>query len=565
MAAAALSLAQAIVFDGAAVVDGTGAPARRTRVVVRGERIESVSPEAPIPAGAQIVNAEGQTLIPGLFDLHTHLSSSAVSGVDGDWGKNLKAYLLHGVTSVADFGTYPETFEPMRRLVREGHVAGPRLHLAARITTPGGHGAELGRGDSFSIEVTTPNEARAAVGRVLPYAPDAIKVFTDGWRYGAGPDMTSMNLATLAEIVKQAHAHGIEVMTHTVTLERAKDAARAGVDVIAHGVGDTRVDAELVHLLKEHGTTYVSTMAVYETKAGTALTAARRRRWDYLNANLAAIHQGGAAIGSGTDAGVTGTPHGRSTLRELELMVSAGLSPLQAITSAASTSAKALHVDRERGTIEPGKLADLVLIQGAPHERIEDIYKVAGVWLGGRRLDLAKFRSDIASADVTPIAAVGAQSLIDDMEAAERTNLGTLRVNASDSGSGSSRAIFQRIARAPGNHALAIQSRMAEKAKPFVQIWLPLRPGGIEPVDASRFEGIQFEARGEGTYKLILQRRSARNPEAAFQAGPSWSQIAIPFAQLKVARPRDLLVVAFEIARPAGSHAWLELDNVRFY
>jgi imidazolonepropionase-like amidohydrolase len=574
MAAAALSLAmsllaQVIVFDGATVVDGTGAPGRRTRVVVRGEHIESVSSDAAIPGGALVVKGDGQTLIPGLFDLHTHMSSSAVPGLDGDWGKNLKAYLLHGVTSVVDFGTYPETFEPMRRLLREGHVAGPRLHLAARITTPGGHGAELGRGDFFSIEVTTPNEARAAVARVWPYAPDAIKVFTDGWRYGAGPDMTSMNQATLAEIVKQAHAHGIEVLTHTVTLERAKDAARARVDVIAHGVGDARVDTELIRLLKEHGTTYVSTMAVYETKAGTPPTAARRRRWDNLNANLAAIYQGGGAIGTGTDAGVTGTLHGRSTLRELELMVDSGLTPLQAITAATSTSAKAIHVDRDRGTIEPGKLADLVLVQGSPHERIKDIYNVAGVWLGGRKLDLPRFRSDIASEDVTPLAALGAHALIDDMEAEERTNLGTLRVNATDPGSGSSQAIFQRITRTLGNHALAIQARMAEKEWPFVQIWLPLRPGGIEPVDASRFEGIQFEARGEGSYKLILQRRSARNsranPEAAFEAGPSWSQIAIPFAQLKALRPRDLVVVAFEIARPAGSHAWLELDNVRFY
>ena len=590
--AAPLLAQQVTVFDGAMVVDGTGAPARQARVVVRDGRIAAVAEDAAIPPGAQVVNAEGHTLIPGLFDLHTHMPYSGVPGLGGDWGKNLKAYLLHGVTSAVDFGTYPETFEPMRRLLREGRLEGPRLHLAARMTTPGGHGAEAGRGDFFSLEVTTPSEARAAMARLLPYQPDAIKVFTDGWRYGAGADMTSMNEGTLAEIVRLAHAQGVEVMTHTVTLERAKIAARAGVDAIAHGVGDSRVDAEFIKLLAAKKTAYVSTLAVFESKtwpapallasflepaalriaakmsnASAPETAARRRRWANLNANLAALFESGAAVGSGTDAGVTGTLHGRSSLREIELMVGAGLTPLQAIAAATSVSARAIHVDAERGTIEPGKLADLVMIHGAPHERIADIYRVADVWMGGRRLDLEKLRQEIASEKVTPIPARPAVALIDDMEQ-ERTSLDTLRVNASDPGLDNSKSIFQRVTRTPGNHALAFHAHMGEKADPFAQVWFPLSRGGIEPVDASRFHGIQFEARGEGGYKLIVHGRSRRTgsqPEAAFQAGPAWSRVAIPFGRLAGLDPRELLIAAFEIARPPGTHGWLELDNVRFY
>ena len=595
---AALGSAQVTVIENGLVVDGRGGEARPLTVVIRGDRIESVSAGiAAKPPGARVIDAAGHTLIPGLFDLHTHLPYSGLAGLTGDWGKNLAAYLLHGVTSVADFGTYPETFAPMRRLLRDG-MPGPRIHLAARMTTPGGHGAEAGRGDFFSLEVTTPAEARAAVARLLPYEPDAIKVFTDGWRYGAGADMTSMDEATLAEIVKQAHAHDIEVMTHTVTLERAKAAARAGVDVIAHGVGDAQVDADFVALLKRHGTAYVSTMAVYESKtwptastpspfsyflepaalrivsrmsnARTEPTAARRRRWENLNHNLVTIFKAGGLVGAGTDAGVTGTLHGRSSLRELELMVAAGMTPLEAITAATLSSAKAIHVDRDRGSIEPGKLADLVMVRGAPHERISDLYQVDGVWLGGQAVDLAALRQQIASEGVTPIQAVPARAMIDDMESASRTSLGTLRVNASDPGHDNSKAMFQRVARSAGNHALAIQSHMGEKENPFVQLWLPLSEGAIEPVDASRFKGIRFEARGEGTYKLILQKRSVRStrgghPEAAFEAGPAWKQVTIPFVKLNAAGVRDLLVVAFEIARPPGTHGWLELDTVRFY
>ena len=99
----------------------------------------------------------------------------------------------------------------------------------------------------------------------LAYKPDVIKVFTDGWRYGTAANLTSMNLETLSAIVADAHAAGLKVFTHTVTLEGAKIAARAGVDALAHGIGDEPADDELLELLKKTGTAYAPTLAVYET------------------------------------------------------------------------------------------------------------------------------------------------------------------------------------------------------------------------------------------------------------------------------------------------------------
>jgi len=582
------------VIQGGWVVDGTGAPAQRARVVVRDGRIAEVGGSGEVP-GAQVIDAAERTVIPGLFDLHTHLPYAGLPGLQGDWAKNLAAYLLHGVTSAVDFGTYPETFEPMRRLLRDGRVIGPRLHLAARITTPGGHGAEAGRGDFFSLEVTTPREAQAAVERWLPYQPDAIKVFTDGWRYGAGPDMTSMDEATLAAIVKHAHAKGIKVLTHTVTLERAKQAVRAGIDVLAHGIGDARADDEFLKLLRDKQTTYVSTLAVYESKkwpgrdvlaafldpAGLAAalrmsssdnppTAPRRRRWGNLTANVAAVHRAGGRIGAGTDAGVTGTIHGRSSIRELELLVESGLTPLEAIAAATSSSARALGVAAERGTIEPGKLADLVLIDGQPHERIADLYRVAGVWMEGRALDLGAIRRTATAPEVTPLPALTAKPIIDDMENPQRTSVDTLRVNASDPGHDNSHLLFQQILRAGGKgHALAIQARMGDKEAPYAQVWLPLSRGGVEPVDASRYRGIEFDTRGDGRpYKLIFQHRGVRDnkfPSAPFRAGAKWQRQRVPFSALGLTGPAGLTVLAFEIARGPGTLGWLELDNVRFY
>ncbi|NOT61047.1 MAG: amidohydrolase, partial [Acidobacteria bacterium] len=151
-----------IAIMGATVVDGTGAQPQQLNILIQGNRITAIAPKIELPPNTKTIDAEGMTLLPGIFDLHTHLPYASGGGVNGDWPKNLKAYLYCGVTSVVDFGTYPETFEPMRRLIKDGAVVAPRLHLAARMSTPGGHGAEGGRGDFFSLEVTSPREARAA-------------------------------------------------------------------------------------------------------------------------------------------------------------------------------------------------------------------------------------------------------------------------------------------------------------------------------------------------------------------------------------------------------------------
>ena len=579
-----LLLAAVTAIVGATLIDGTGAPPRQATVVIDGERILSVGSEPP--PGAAVIRAEGHTLTPGFFDLHTHLPYSGVTGLTGDWGKNLKAYLYCGVTSVADFGTYPETFEPMRRLLGTGVLPGPRIHLAARITTPGGHGAEGGRGDFFSLEVITPEEARVATRRWLAYKPDAIKVFTDGWRYGTSADMTSMEEPTLRAIVDEAHKQGVEVMTHTVTLERAKIAARADVDVIAHSVGDAPVDAELVKLLRAKRTAYVPTLAVSEFKPGplapllrevlepAALkrveprpvrtpSPSRVTRWNTLLANVANLRAAGILIAAGSDAaGATGTLHGYSSLRELELLTAAGLTPLEAITAATGESAKAIHVDHERGAIAAGMLADLVLIQGAPHENIHDIERIRRVWLGGKEIDRAQLQRDIATATVTSIPSRKAVALVDDVEA-ERTNLDTQRVNATDSGLNHSTMMFQRIARPGGGHALAIQARMSVKTRPFVQLWLPLSKGAVEPVDATQFRHVQFDVRGDGDYALLFSRRSLRTynfPRTPFRGAADWQTIQVPLPP----NPADLTALAFEIVRAPGALGWLEIDNVRF-
>jgi len=592
---------------GATVIDGTGAEPSRQTVVIRGDRIEAVGPNVEPPAGARRIDAEGMTLMPGLFDLHTHLPYSSVNGAANDWPKNLKAYLYCGVTSVVDFGAYGEMFEPMRRLIKTGAVAAPRISLAVRITTPGGHGAEGGRGESFSLEVSTAREARAAVRSALAYQPDVIKAFTDGWRYGAAPDMSSMNEETLTALVDEAHKNGLEVLTHTVTLERAKIAARAGVDVIAHGVGDRAADEELFRLMKAKGTTYAPTLAVYEPRGRDILTPLlgavlapearlafvppqnqpmrpaddsaengdppRVRRWTILQNNTAALRKAGITFGVGTDSGVTGTHHGWATLRELQLLVAGGLTPLEAITAATGAAARAIKVDDARGVIAPGKIADLVLVEGEPHKDIRDVEKIKRVFLGGREIDRGRLAREIAEPGLTPLQAIKAQESIDDFERANgRSSIDTLWVNSTDPGVDATKMLFGRIARKGGGHALSVTARMSEKDRAFGRADIPLSRGAIEPVDTGAFRGVRFDARGDGDYQLIVSAYGAPNFQAPFKVSPQWQTIRIDFSSLKQPQgqsatwPGDKLrMLSFEIARPAGTFAWLEIDNLKFY
>ena len=588
-AAALCAQPQVTVIRGARVVDGTGAPARVATVVIRGNSIESVGSAGAIPAGARIIDAAGQTLVPGLFDLHTHLWASGVPGLPADWARSLASYLASGVTTVDDFSAYGEMFAPMRRLLDSRAVAAPHVNIAARLSTPGGHGTEAGWGDFMTLTASTVEEAHARMKTVLAYKPDVIKIFTDGWRYGTAPNLSSMNLETLSAMVSDAHAAGLKVLTHTVTLDGARIAAAAGVDVLAHGIGDAPADDELIRLLKSKRTFYVSTLAVYEPRGGDVAERARqmlpvsleparprsggeiaperRQRWQTLLANVNRLYASGVPIACGTDAGMSGTYHGWATLHELELMVEAGLTPLEALTAATSASARALGI-ADRGTIAPGKLADLLLVEGRPDETISDIEKTRRVFLGGREIGLAALGKSLQSSEPLALPAHPVPALIDDMESRDgRTSLGTLRVNSTDAGPDHSAMLFLPIVRSGADHALMVSARMASKASPYVRLELPLTPGAVEPADISQYSGVSVDARGEGAFRLLLYSYgvpAANYFSAPLTASTEWQTLQIPFGK-GAAWAGSARAIAFELSGDPGAAVWLELDNVKFY
>jgi hypothetical protein len=269
------------------------------------------------------------------------------------------------------------------------------------------------------------------------------------------------------------------------------------------------------------------------------------------------------------------TFHGYATLHEFDLLVQAGMKPLEAIRAGTSVSARAMGLDSERGTIAPGRAADLVLVQGRPDENIGDLLNTRHVFVSGVEYDPRQLEGAIQSREMTALPVRSVDPLIDDMEREDgRTRLGTLRVNGTDAGIDHSPMLFHRIVRSGGDHALLIQATMAQKENPYVRVEFPLTAASVSPADVSGFSGIQFDVRGEVAPRLLVSTysgRSVSDPWAAgFSVSPEWQTVKIPFTDLKRRATggwdaRDLRAILVELSGPPKSGVWLEIDNLRLF
>lgn len=420
MAAAALAGAgtaqaqaqeRATLIHGARVFDGTGGKAKLSDVLIEGDRIVRVGRKLRVPEGTEVIDATGLTLIPGLHDLHIHTRREAFTDA-ASLHRFYAPYLRAGVTSINEFSVSGEMMAGIRALRADT----PRLTLAVRLGVPDGHGTESQFTNAITLQVTNPEEAHAAMAKALPYKPDMVKVFADGWRYGdpARPDKPSIDEPTLAAIVADAHRAGIKVMTHTVTLEGAKIAARAGVDSLAHGVGDALVDNELIGLMKKHHMAYVATLATYEPlearvlapeelalltpeqqaretarlARGEAIAPYDSKRWEIMRENIRRLQVARIRIGVGTDTGIEGVYPGFGALREMRILTELGFTPAEAIEAGTKVSAEIMG-RKDEGVIRKGARADLVLVNGAPDVTFRDLYAVRRVWVAGREVSLA--------------------------------------------------------------------------------------------------------------------------------------------------------------------------------
>lgn len=367
------------------------------QVVVDGDTIaEVVGKDAGSPGDAEIIDCSGCFLVPGLIDLHTHLiwsgGADPVGVVDEDGlqlsllraAANARNTLAHGITCVRDLGSNDNATLALAKAVANGFLPGPRIVSAGcTIIMTGGH-------DPFwGIAADGEAEIRKAVRTQVMRGAEVIKISATGGVYGRkeGEDVGTSEL-TRQEIrvaCEEAHRFGLRVAAHAISADGIRNCIEAGVDTIEHG---HFLDAELLALMKEKGIAWVPTLFVYQRIAeGTGLAPyAVEKARRIVNIHHVAFQQGlesGVSIGCGSDAGSPNTPHG-SLLAELESMVALGCEPFQALQSCTITAAEILGLSRERGSIEVGKKADMILVSADPVKDISNLRLLIDVIRNGR-------------------------------------------------------------------------------------------------------------------------------------------------------------------------------------
>jgi len=354
-----LTAQRPIALVGGMLIDGNGGlPIANAVVVVLGERIVAVghSGEVPLPSGATVLDVRGLRVLPGLVNAHVHTGYNR---------SRLRAFARAGVTTVIDL-CGPADFSLVDELWRDSGAARV-LAAGLFVTVPGGYPI-VPFGATQVYPVRSVDEARAAATWLIDQGADVVKIAIESGR-PSGPSMPMLSHEQAVAIVETAHARGIPVAAH---VEFSRDVVRAldaGVDVIAHMVVDDPPDALLARGVAQ-GVTWLTTLEVWRFVNPASGAAAV--------ANLRRVARAGGAIALATDFGSypgmqLGTPSD-----ELDLMLQAGMTPAEIVVAATRNAARAANRGADLGTVEPGKLADLLVVEGEP---LADVHALANVRL----------------------------------------------------------------------------------------------------------------------------------------------------------------------------------------
>jgi imidazolonepropionase-like amidohydrolase len=389
-------LRPAAVFDG---VDGK--VHANWQVLVRGDRIVGVGPDLAVPAGAQIIDLAGDTLMPGMIEGHGHLFLHPYD--EASWDDqvlheplalrtaravaNARATLRAGFTSERDLGTEGAGYADvgLKAAIAQGIVEGPRLSVATRAIVALGAYGPKGFEPGVAIpqgaeEVSGAEQMIAAVRRQIAAGADWVKLYAD-YRWRAGEESrATLSLDEIRAAVAAAHDAGRPVAVHASTAEGMRRAIEAGVDTIEHGYGGTpaifaMMAAKKIALCPTLAAADASARYRGWTGAEPAPAAVRTSR-DSLRLALAA----GVPICMGGDVGVFA--HGTNA-REMELMVAAGMTPVQVLLASTSGNARWMRVGDHLGAIKPGLFADLIAVAGNPTLHIGAVRAVRLVIKGG--------------------------------------------------------------------------------------------------------------------------------------------------------------------------------------
>lgn len=375
-------------------------------IIVSGNKIQSIGGE--IPSGASVIDLGDSTLLPGFIDSHTHLSFPFDPDYNGARLRSLtetipeqairatanaRKTLLAGFTTVRDVGSSNFLDVGLRNSINAGIIPGPRMLVSVHAL--GGTGGHCDDGDGFRFGllnhesgpedgvINSPDQARYAVRFNIKYGADVIKTCATGGVLSPTDDVDVPQLtqAELDALVSEAHALRRKTAAHAHGAEGAKRAIRAGIDSIEHG---TFVDDEALRMMREHGTYLVPTLSVRSGLAESKFPPLVRQKADIAVKQQDAMVRRALAMGVkialGTDAAVY--PHGNNAL-EFVLMAADGMAPSQSLKAGTSSAADLLGLQNKIGTLEPGKLADIVAVPGNPLDDIKVTQSVMFVMKDG--------------------------------------------------------------------------------------------------------------------------------------------------------------------------------------
>ena len=393
------------------LIDGTGgAPRSNVTILVRDDRIVSVTPGFSQPAGATVVDLGRDTVLPGLIDCHVHITGQfdggdpvreLVTTTIYDAAYRTPAYaratLEAGFTSVRDVGASTELVVAMKRAIAKGEIAGPRMWVSGAPLGPTGGHSDSHSGLDPAIENPNWNEAIVdgvdgairAVRRHRQQGADLIKIMPSGGVLSVndGPSLQVMSDAEIKAVVDTAHALGMKVAAHIHGRDAIDHAIELGVDSVEHG---SYAGPESYKLFSAHGTYLVPTLLIAQRVAEVARdhpeqlppsSAAKALEvTPHLRENVGAAYRAGVKIAFGTDESLV--PHGKNAA-EFALMVAVGMTPADAILAATRNAADLIGASKDIGSIQPGRFADIVAVSGDPLKDVTELTRVRFVMKGG--------------------------------------------------------------------------------------------------------------------------------------------------------------------------------------
>lgn len=402
--------AQVTAFVGGRLIDGTGRVIENGTLVIDGGRIVAAGPASTaVPAGATRVDVKGKTLLPGLVNAHGHvaattgLRSDPASYTRDNLTRQLKTYAQYGVTTVFSLGDDQALGFEMRNEQASGPLDRARIFVAGAVITGG-----------------TAEEARAMAAKVADLKPDLLKIRVDD-NLGSSRKMPE---PAWRAVIDEAHQRNLKVAVHIYSLADAKATLEGGADFIAHSVRDVPIDEAFIAALKSRDVCYSPTLTreistfIYDATPTwvddpffvkgvtpdiiTQLKDPKRQEqirngagWqagqqykaglEVAKRNLKTLVDRGVRIAFGTDTGPPARFQGFFEHLELEMMVEAGLTPMQALVSATGDAARCHQRAGQFGTLAPGAAADLLILGANPLDNIRNTRSIEQVWINGRK------------------------------------------------------------------------------------------------------------------------------------------------------------------------------------